>query len=176
MLLSDGSVTRHLHLVTGVEPRVDVLDMARLPAETERSALPAGAGLLAEPLLQRRVLLRHGATGQPLVYAASWWNEGAAAASLGAAPASPIWSSLASTRTELFRDIRSVTHGGCPALQAMLGRQDGGRSGPAAAAAATPSPPLLWGRHYIFWRGGEPLTVIYEAFSPALAAHLGPCA
>ena len=51
----------------------------------------------------------------------------------------------------------------------LLGRVEGG-SDPRS------TPPLFWGRHYIFWRGGRPLTVIYEAFSPALAEYLGPCA
>lgn len=171
MLLSDGSVTRHLHLATGVAATVEVLGMGRVAGgSTFPPPLPPGAELLAEPLLQRRVLLKHGTTGQPLVYAVSWWNEEAAAAAVGAKPDAPIWTSLAASRTELFRDIRSVTLGGCPALEAMLlGRVEGG-SDPRS------TPPLFWGRHYIFWRGGRPLTVIYEAFSPALAEYLGPCA
>lgn len=31
----------------------------------------------------------------------------------------------------------------------------------------------LWGRQYTFWKGGEPLTVIYEVFSPRLMDYLG---
>jgi chorismate-pyruvate lyase len=121
MLLSDGSVTRHLHLATGVAATVEVLGMGRVAGgSTLPPPLPPGAELLAEPLLQRRVLLKHGPTGQPRVYAVSWWNEEAAAAAVGAKPDAPIWTSLAASRTELFRDIRSVTLGGCPALEAML--------------------------------------------------------
>ena len=32
----------------------------------------------------------------------------------------------------------------------------------------------FWGREYIFWHGGRPLTVIYEVFSSALEEFLGP--
>lgn len=31
----------------------------------------------------------------------------------------------------------------------------------------------LWGRSYVFWRNGEPLTLVYEVFSPALSEFLG---
>lgn len=163
LLLSDGSVTRHLHLLTGAPPTVHVLEMGPL-APGARAGLPDGADLLAPPLTQRRVLLKHGATGAPLVYAASWWNESEAAAALGASPAQPMWTSLAATRAELYRDIRAVYRGGCPFLEGVLagGGDSGGDTGP------------LWGRHYLFWRGGAPLTVVYEVFAPGLAAWLGP--
>ena len=32
----------------------------------------------------------------------------------------------------------------------------------------------FWGRQYVFWHGGKPLTVIYEVFSPRLQEYLGP--
>ena len=31
----------------------------------------------------------------------------------------------------------------------------------------------LWGRTYVFWRNGEPLTLVYEVFSPMLSEFLG---
>lgn len=34
----------------------------------------------------------------------------------------------------------------------------------------------FWGRQYLFWRGGKPLTLIYEVFSTELQALLGPMA
>lgn len=37
---------------------------------------------------------------------------------------------------------------------------------------AAPGP--FWGRQYLFWRDGRPLTLIYEVFSPALEEFLGP--
>lgn len=171
LLLSDGSVTRHLHLLTGWPPSVRVLEMGPLPPGA-RDDLPDGAHLLRPPLTQRRVLLAHGATGAPLVYAASWWNEGEAAAALGAAPDRPMWSSLAATRSELFREVRAVYHGGCPFLEGVFEQGEGGgeREGGGGQGPRRP----LWGRHYIFWRGGAPLTVVYEVFSPGLDAYLGP--
>ena len=99
------------------------------------------------------------------MYAASWWNEGAAAAALGASPSAPIWTSLAATRAELYRDMRAVYRGGCPFLEGVL---EGEEEGSDASGR------LLWGRHYLFWKEGAPLTVVYEVFSPALQAWLGP--
>jgi chorismate lyase len=32
----------------------------------------------------------------------------------------------------------------------------------------------FWGRHYIFWHGGKPMTVVYEVFNPRLENALGP--
>ena len=32
----------------------------------------------------------------------------------------------------------------------------------------------FWGRHYLFWHHGQPLTLIYEVFSPYLRNYLGP--
>ncbi|HEY9737038.1 MAG TPA: chorismate pyruvate-lyase family protein, partial [Trichocoleus sp.] len=32
----------------------------------------------------------------------------------------------------------------------------------------------FWGRHYLFWHHGRPLTLIYEVFSPYLTRYLGP--
>jgi len=197
LLLSDGSVTRHLHIMTGKPVAVDLLEMGRIDNERERESfsssssedgdesdsstsnssiaigLPSGAELLHGPLVQRRVLLRADAgKGDALVYAASWWNERDAAAALdgktktssssSSAPSpsrsQPIWTSLASSRTELFREIRTLYRGGCPALEKELGAKKGEE---------------MWGRHYLFWSNGKPLTVIYEVFSPRLERWLG---
>ena len=220
LLLSDGSVTRHLQILTGSPVAVDLLEMGPIAGSgggggsgaangaddadqydavdeesdngqhnSSSSDLPSGAELLRGPLVQRRVLLRADeGRGEALVYAASWWNAGDAAAALdgvassgpGSSPSSssssssspaassspspsrqreqPIWTSLASSRTELFREIRSLYLGGCPALERDLGARPG---------------EALWGRHYLFWSGGKPLTVIYEVFSPRLREWLG---
>ncbi len=34
-------------------------------------------------------------------------------------------------------------------------------------------PGPFWGRYYLFWKGGRPLTLIYEVFSHSLDAYLG---
>ena len=45
---------------------------------------------------------------------------------------------------------------------------------PAVCRAFQASGPF-WGRHYVFWHNGKPLTLIYEVFSTALEQYLGPC-
>lgn len=56
MLLSDGSVTRHLQLLTGSSVTVDCLSMA--PVSASDSELPATVSALQHPLLQREVCIR----------------------------------------------------------------------------------------------------------------------
>lgn len=130
--------------------------------------------------------------GVALVYAASWWNASDAAAYLGGGPGAaerPIWAALTSGRLELHRRVLGVERGSSARLwspsgcleRGLLGGEGGsrsrGRGSESAAAAAdvpaspSPHPPpqrALWGRHYVFWAGGRPLTVIYEVFSPRL--------
>ncbi|MGL5510593.1 MAG: chorismate pyruvate-lyase family protein, partial [Microcoleaceae cyanobacterium] len=64
--------------------------------------------------------------------------------------------SLARLRTELYRDVQGVCYGHSPQLELAFGQ-----SGP------------FWGRHYLFWHHGKPLTLIYEVFSPYLQKYLG---
>ena len=73
------------------------------------------------------------------------------------APGAPIWRNLAAARTEAYRDLRTVYLGDNAALSAAFG-------------AAGP----FWGRHYVLYAGGRPLTVVYEVFAPELATWLGP--
>ena len=185
LLLSDGSVTRHLQLLTGGAVEVQVLDQRLLEGAADLATLPPSAREIAGPILQRRVLLRvaaaaatepsgGGGGGRPtpsahppaLIFATSWWNVADAAATL-ATTARPIWTSLASTRSELFREIRGVECGGNPALSRAFGLERVGDKG---------VPTTLWGRHYLFHRGGRPLTAIYEVFSPRLGEWLGASA
>jgi chorismate lyase len=113
--------------------------------------------LLKQPWLQRQVLMRSGhPESTALVYAASWWNEADAAHLLKDASV-PVGAVLRQSRAEIFRDIRSVYLGDCPKLALMFG-----------------APGPFWGRDYVFWRHGRPLTVIHEVFSPQLSRYLGP--
>ena len=59
-------------------------------------------------------------------------------------------------RTELYREIKRVFLGNQPELEEAFGC-----SGP------------FWGRYYLFWKDGRPLTLIYEVFSHSLDAYLG---
>ena len=69
----------------------------------------------------------------------------------------PIWDNLASTRTEVYRNILAVYMGHSEELEKAFGCR-----GP------------FWGRHYIFWHDGQPMTLIYEVFNPKLNKYLGP--
>lgn len=141
--------------------------------------VPPEVADLGLPLLQRQVFLQDSSATPPsvaadggggsvdrwrsaaggahnLVYAASWWNAPLARHYLADA-SQPIWASLSKGRTELYRDIRTVTYGPCARLEAAFGV-----AGP------------FWGRDYVFWHDGAPLTVIHEIFSPSLSQYLGP--
>eukprot|EP00898_Chlorokybus_atmophyticus_P006600 jgi/Chlat1/6941/Chrsp52S06608 len=178
LLLSDGSVTRHLQAATGNAIDTDCLAMQAEEQEEEGGQQPlhasaAAAAAAAEigpgPRIRREVVLRD-AHGNALVYAASWWREEDVSRYLNADVRTPIWSSLASKRIELFRDIRSVQHGRAGQLMAQhLALAHDGDSDNSSSNTR-----LLWAREYLFWHGGRPLTAIFEAFSPALQMYFGP--
>ncbi|KAH7621714.1 hypothetical protein Ndes2526B_g02528 [Nannochloris sp. 'desiccata'] len=175
ILLSDGSVTRHLQLMTGLPVSVECLEMRRLGNhETLLSEcsgngynsdgngiyfnnnLPPAISLLEGPLLQRQVLLH---LPEPLnrafVYAASWWNADTVEEYLKDKD-QPIWVSLSRERTEMYREIIDLEYGHSVELEEKFGAK-----GP------------FWGRSYLFWHKGRPLTLIYEVFSSELEEFLG---
>ena len=152
LLLGDGSPTRHLQLLTGEPTEVDVIDMSAIGMDNDGA--PNSLQVVPGPRVRRQVWLRT-ASGQRLAYATSWWearnvDEYLENKSL------PIWASLAKLRTELYRDVQGIYYGESPALAQAFGE-----TGP------------FWGRHYLFWHRGEPLTLIYEVFSPDLQRYLG---
>lgn len=153
LILGDGSPTRHLSLLTGEAIEVDVIDMSLIGVEMDHA--PELIEVVPGPRLRRQVWLRT-ASGQRLAYATSWWEASHVDEYLQNRSL-PIWASLARLRTEIYRDIRQVYLGHSPALEQAFGQ-----SGP------------FWGRHYLFWHDGQPLTLIYEVFSPHLAKYLGP--
>lgn len=153
LLLGDGSPTRHLQLLTGEPTEVDVIDMALIGMALDDA--PTLIQVVPGPRLRRQVWLRT-ASGQRLAYAASWWEASHVDEYLQNRHL-PIWSSLAQLRTELYRDIQGIYQGHSTALE---------------AAFEHPGP--FWGRYYLFWHHGQPLTLIYEVFSPHLAKYLGP--
>ncbi|KAG2425149.1 hypothetical protein HXX76_013903 [Chlamydomonas incerta] len=215
LLLSDGSVTRHLQLLSGAPVTVECLSMA--PVGQGLEGCPPGTQLIPGPRVQRQVLLRckpttaptsspppsapgaaesrlppqpqlqpqpadpttdpapapapatdpatvaaaaaAAASGQglPLVYAASWWAAETVDTYL-ADRSQPIWISLSQGHVELYREVHALFRGQAPPeLEELMGCK-----GP------------FWGRHYVFWSAGKPLTLIYEVFSPRLGAWLGP--
>ena len=190
MLLSDGSVTRHLRLLC---PKLDCTALelvAQGPIGTfagagGAAAMPADVERIEGDLVQREVLLRirgperddgtlpgwsdrggSALTATPLtaandgtvpaVYAASWWSSDTFAEFMSDS-ASPMWSNLRSANVELYREVRRVYQGDNEKLEEVFGT-----TGP------------FWGRHYIFWHAGKPMTVVYEVFNPRLENALGP--
>jgi len=112
MLLSDGSVTRHLQLLTDINVTVDCFEQREIG--TERTDLPSLARLIPGPsLVQRQVLLHNGDpnTTVPYVYAASWWSSDTIDKYLKDKQ-QPIWVSLSEGRAELYREILGVECGG----------------------------------------------------------------
>lgn len=152
-MLGDGSPTRHLQLLTREPTEVDVIDMS--PVEKGGDAAPVQIEKVPGPHLRRQVWLRT-ASGQRLAYATSWWEASHVDEYLENRSL-PIWASLAKLRTELYRDIQGIYFGNSAALEEAFEQK-----GP------------FWGRHYLFWHHGKPLTLIYEVFSPYLIRYLGP--
>ncbi|MEA5580075.1 chorismate lyase [Nodularia harveyana UHCC-0300] len=153
LLLGDGSPTRHLQLLTGEPTEVDVIDMSLIGMNSDEA--PELIQAVPGPRLRRQVWLRT-ASGQRLGYATSWW-EASHVDEFLQNRSLPIWASLARIRTELYRDIQGIYYGDSAALESGFEV-----SGP------------FWGRHYLFWHHGQPLTLIYEVFSPYLTKYLGP--
>jgi chorismate lyase len=153
LMLGDGSPTRHLQLLTGEPTEVDVIDMSPIGHDPDNA--PSVIEAVPGPRLRRQVWLRT-ASGQRLAYATSWWEASHVDEYLQNRSL-PIWASLARLRTELYRDIQGVHYGHSKALELAFGQ-----TGP------------FWGRHYLFWHHGRPLTLIYEVFSPYLSKYLGP--
>jgi chorismate lyase len=152
LLLGDGSPTHLLQLLTGEKTEVDVIDMSLIGTKDDDA--PTEIEVIPEPRLRRQVWLRT-ASGQRLAYAASWWNAGNVDDYLQNRSL-PVWRSLTDLHTELYRDVRGVYYGHCPELETAFGQK---------------AP--FWGRHYLFWHNRQPLTLIYEVFSPYLEKYLG---
>ncbi|WP_036477183.1 chorismate lyase [Myxosarcina sp. GI1] len=152
LLLGDGSPTRHLQLLTGEKTEVDVIDMSIVG--NNRDGAPSEVEAIGKPRLRRQVWLRT-ASGQRLAYAASWWDAERVDDYLQNRSL-PIWESFSRLHTELYRDVRGICYGNSSALESAFGETG-----------------AFWGRHYLFWHDRQPLTLIYEVFSPYLRKYLG---
>ncbi len=152
LLMGDGSPTRHLRLLTAEKIQVDVIDMSLIGYDLDNA--PLDIEKVPGPRLRRQVWLKT-ASGQRLAYASSWWDASHVDEYLQNRSL-PIWESLSSLHTELYRDIQGIYYGESPELESAFEEK-----GP------------FWGRHYLFWHARKPLTLIYEVFSPYLSKYLG---
>jgi chorismate lyase len=152
LLLGDGSPTRQVQMLTGEPTEVDVIDMSAIALDLDGA--PDVIQAIPGPRLRRQVWVRT-ASGQRLYYATSWWEASHVDEYLKNRSL-PIWASLTQLRTELYRDVQGIHYGNNEALEAGFQQK-----GP------------FWGRHYLFWHNEQPLTLIYEVFSPYLTKYLG---
>jgi chorismate lyase len=155
LVLGDGSTTRHLQLLTGEPIVVDVIDMSWVGDDADHA--PELVQAIQSPRLRRQVWLRT-QSGQRLAYATSWWEANHVDEYLHNR-ALPIWSSLAHLRMELYRDVRQIFMGTSQVLTAEFGQAGN-----------------IWGRNYLFWHDGKPITLISEVFSPVLERYIGAMA
>ena len=153
-LLGDGAPTRHLQLLTQSEIVVDVIAMTPI-GDLDDNA-PADINEIPAARTRRQIWLRSAQSGEVFSHATSWWPTTKIEQHLKD-PSLPIWSSLNQKHTELYRDLRGIHQGYSPELVSVFNH---------------PGP--YWGRHYLLWHGGQPLTMIYEIYSPAIAKYLGP--
>ncbi len=151
-LLGDGAPTRHLQLLTRREIVVDVVQMVDIDCDPDNA--PAEIQAIPAPRLRRQIWLKS-SDGEVFSHATSWWGKATIAHHLKN-PSLPVWKSLNQKHTELYRDLRQVYYGHCPQVEETFGY---------------PGP--YWGRHYLLWHGGAPLTLIYEVYSPVLEKYLG---
>ena len=154
-LLGDGAPTRHLQLLTQSEISVEVVAM--IPIGDDDDNAPADISAIASPRIRRQIWLRSQQTGEIFSHATSWWSVATMEKYLKD-PSLPIWVSLNQKYTELYRDLKGIYKGACPNV---------------ATAFGYPEIDTYWGRHYLLWHGGEPITMIYEIYSPAIGKYLG---
>tara|TARA_B100000945_G_scaffold301751_1_gene284799 strand:- start:120 stop:620 length:501 start_codon:yes stop_codon:yes gene_type:complete len=152
MLLGDGSPTRHLQLLTNQETKIKLISMRIDPLSNKEG--PSEINQLQGPLIRRQVWIR--SQNKHLAWAESWWNAEQVNENLKAKE-EPIWKNLTQDRSELFREVDSISLVTSKWLEKEFCSQ-----GP------------FWSRNYRFFRERKPLTVIREVFNPHLELLLGP--
>ena len=152
MLLGDGSPTRHLQLLTNYETKIRLISMQRDPLFDKEG--PREIDQLKEPLIRRQVWIRN--QNQNLAWAESWWNSEQVSQNLKSKE-EPIWKNLTQDRSELFREVDSIS-----IVNSNWLEEEFCFEGP------------FWSRNYRFFRNKKPLTIIREVFNPLLETWLGP--
>ena len=152
MLLGDGSPTRHLQLLTNHETKIRLISMQIDPLFKKEG--PREIDQLKEPLIRRQVWIRN--QNKNLAWAESWWNSEQISDNLKAKE-EPIWKNLTQDRSELFREVDSIS-----IVNSNWLEEEFCFEGP------------FWSRNYRFFRNKKPLTIIREVFNPLLETWLGP--
>ncbi len=152
MLLGDGSPTRHLQLLTNHETKIRLISMQIDPLFKKEG--PREIDQLKEPLIRRQVWIRN--QNKNLAWAESWWNSEQVSQNLKSKE-EPIWKNLTQDRSELFREVDSIS-----IVNANWLEEEFCFEGP------------FWSRNYRFFRNKKPLTIIREVFNPLLETWLGP--
>ena len=109
---------------------------------------------LIGPLIRRQVWIRN--QNKNLAWAESWWNAEQVSKNL-TSKEEPIWKNLTKDRSELFREVDSIS-----IVNAQWLEEEFCNKGP------------FWSRNYRFFRNKKPLTIIREVFNPDLENLLGP--
>jgi chorismate lyase len=195
LVAGDGSPTQLFALLSHNVTTVKLIDVMAIDGGAD-SESPEEVRLLPPPLIRRRVWLQNG--GVIHAYAVSWWSAAAYQRIMRGPGTSdnerlPIGRSLATAKLEVFREVKAVY---CGTVAAVASRSSsvsdpGPLQAPAQQLVATAPVPdatfavdlaaglgvgpadKLWGRHYVMFNGGSPLTVIAEVFSPRLEQFLG---
>ena len=152
MLLGDGSPTRHLQLLTNQETKIKLISMQIDPLFDKEG--PLEINQLKEPLIRRQVWIRN--QDKNLAWAESWWNSEQVSKNLKEKE-EPIWKNLTQDRSELFREVDSIS-----IVNSNWLKKEFCFKGP------------FWSRNYRFFRNKKPLTIIREVFNPHLETWLGP--
>ena len=152
MLLGDGSPTRHLQLLTNYETKIKLISMQIDPLFYKEG--PREINQLKEPLIRRQVWIRN--QNKNLAWAESWWNSEQVSENLKAKE-EPIWKNLTQDRSELFREVDSIS-----IVNSNWLEEEFCLEGP------------FWSRNYRFFRNKKPITIIREVFNPLLETWLGP--
>lgn len=152
MLLGDGSPTRHLQLLTNHETKIRLISMQIDPLFEKEG--PREIDQLKEPLIRRQVWIRN--QNKNLAWAESWWNSEQVSQNLKSKE-EPIWKNLTQDRSELFREVDSIS-----IVNSNWLEEEFCFEGP------------FWSRNYRFFRNKKPLTIIREVFNPLLETWLGP--
>ena len=152
MLLGDGSPTRHLQLLTNHETKIRLISMQIDPLFEKEG--PREIDQLKEPLIRRQVWIRN--QNKNLAWAESWWNSEQVSQNLKSKE-EPIWKNLTQDRSELFREVDSIS-----IVNSTWLEEEFCFEGP------------FWSRNYRFFRNKKPLTIIREVFNPLLETWLGP--